>query len=161
MDALEKLAGELGGNVHPLACNLADKDQVEALLPAAEKALGQVDILVNNAGITRDGTMHKMDCDQWNAVITTNLGSCFNMCRVVIDGMRSRGFGRIVNVGRLGGTHGDFNFDLHAARRISYIGVTFRTRSIEEIREIFDILADPKETSDVSGRVTWPDAHAE
>jgi NADPH2:quinone reductase len=46
--------------------------------------------------------------------------------------------GRIVNVGRLGGTHGDFNFDLHAARRISYIGVTFRTRSIEEIREIFD-----------------------
>ena len=46
--------------------------------------------------------------------------------------------GRIVNVGRLGGTHGDFNFDLHAARRINYIGVTFRTRSIEEIREIFD-----------------------
>src|SRR3954467_12261636 len=46
--------------------------------------------------------------------------------------------GRIVNVGRLGGTHGDFNFDLHAARRIQYIGVTFRTRSIEEIREIFD-----------------------
>ena len=46
--------------------------------------------------------------------------------------------GRIVNVGRLGGTHADFNFDLHAARRISYIGVTFRTRSIEEIREIFD-----------------------
>jgi NADPH2:quinone reductase len=46
--------------------------------------------------------------------------------------------GRIVNVGRLGGTHGDFNFDLHAARRISYIGVTFRTRTIEEIREIFD-----------------------
>ena len=45
--------------------------------------------------------------------------------------------GRIVNVGRLGGTHGDFNFDLHAARRINYIGVTFRTRSIEEIREIF------------------------
>src|SRR6202000_2864914 len=46
--------------------------------------------------------------------------------------------GRIVNVGRLGGTHADFNFDLHAARRISYIGVTFRTRSIEEIRDIFD-----------------------
>ena len=46
--------------------------------------------------------------------------------------------GRIVNVGRLGGTHGDFNFDLHAARRIHYIGVTFRTRSIEEIREIFN-----------------------
>ena len=46
--------------------------------------------------------------------------------------------GRIVNVGRLGGTHADFNFDLHAARRIQYIGVTFRTRSIEEIREIFD-----------------------
>ena len=49
----------------------------------------------------------------------------------------TRVLGRIVNVGRLGGTHGDFNFDLHAARRISYIGVTFRTRSIEEIREIF------------------------
>jgi NADPH:quinone reductase len=46
--------------------------------------------------------------------------------------------GRIVNVGRLGGTHADFNFDLHAARRINYIGVTFRTRTIEEIREIFD-----------------------
>ena len=63
------------------------------------KDLGPVGILVNNAGITRDGTMHRMSFDRWNAVLQTNLSSCFNMSRCVIEGMRERGFGRIVNIG--------------------------------------------------------------
>src|SRR5438132_7115133 len=57
-----------------------------------EAALGPIEVLVNNAGITRDSTMHRMSFDQWNAVIQTNLASCFNMSRAVIEGMRSRGF---------------------------------------------------------------------
>src|SRR5262249_42347159 len=61
-----------------------------------EKTLGPVDILVNNAGITRDTTFHKMTDDQWDDVIRTNLGSCFAMTRAVIEGMRDRGFGRII-----------------------------------------------------------------
>jgi NADPH2:quinone reductase len=64
--------------------------------------------------------------------------------------------GRIVNVGRLGGTHGDFNFDLHAARRIQYIGVTFRTRGIEEIREIFKQVREDIWPAVESGKLKLP-----
>ena len=70
--------------------------------------LGPVEVLVNNAGITRDGTMHKMDHDMWQAVIDTNLGSCFNMCRSVIASMRERGYGRIVNIGSINGQAGQY-----------------------------------------------------
>ena len=70
---------------------------------------GPVEILVNNAGITRDGTMHRMDFEQWNAVIQTNLASCFNTCRAVIDSMREKGFGRIVNIGQAG-QYGQVNY---------------------------------------------------
>src|ERR1700730_11934141 len=63
--------------------------------------LGPVEVLVNNAGITRDAVLHRMTPEQWNAVIQTNLTSCFNMCRLVIDSMRERGFGRIVNIGSI------------------------------------------------------------
>src|SRR5258708_6594284 len=61
-------------------------------------ALGAVEIVINNAGITRDGTLQRMSFEQWNAVIQTNLSSCFNMCRCTIDGRRERGLGRIVNI---------------------------------------------------------------
>lgn len=88
------------------------------------KDLGPVDIVVNNAGITRDGTMHKMDCAQWQEVINTNLGSCFNMCRVVIDGMRHRSFGRIVNIGSINGQAGQYGQVNYAAAKSGIHGFT-------------------------------------
>ena len=85
---------------------------------------GPIEILVNNAGITRDGTIHKMDHEQWQAVIDTNLGSCFNMCRAVIDGMRSKSFGRIVNVGSVNGQMGQYGQVNYAAAKSGIHGFT-------------------------------------
>ena len=79
--------------------DVSDLAACQTGIAKVEADVGPVDILVNNAGITRDGTIHKMDHEMWQAVIDTNLGSCFNMCRVTIDGMRARKFGRVVNIG--------------------------------------------------------------
>ncbi len=89
-----------------------------------EAALGPVDILVNNAGITRDATMHRMSFEQWNAVIQTNLASCFNMSRQVIEGMRARGFGRIVNIGSVNGQAGQYGQVNYAAAKSGIHGFT-------------------------------------
>jgi acetoacetyl-CoA reductase len=86
--------------------------------------LGPVDILVNNAGITRDGTVHKMTYENWQAVIDTNLGSCFNMSRAVIEGMRERKFGRIVNVGSINGQAGQYGQVNYAAAKSGIHGFT-------------------------------------
>jgi acetoacetyl-CoA reductase len=89
-----------------------------------ESDLGPIDIVVNNAGITRDGTLQKMTFEQWNAVIQTNLTSCFNMCRAVIDGMRARGFGRIVNIGSINGQAGQYGQVNYAAAKSGIHGFT-------------------------------------
>jgi acetoacetyl-CoA reductase len=91
---------------------------------AIEAALEPVEILVNNAGITRDTTMHRMSFEQWNAVIHTNLSSCFNMTRQVIEGMRARGFGRIVNIGSINGQAGQFGQTNYAAAKAGMQGFT-------------------------------------
>ena len=88
------------------------------------KDLGPVGILVNNAGITKDGTMHRMSFDQWNAVLQTNLSSCFNMSHCVIDGMRERGFGRIVNIGSVNGQAGQYGQVNYAAAKSGIHGFT-------------------------------------
>ena len=93
-------------------------------IKAIEAALGPVEILVNNAGITRDTTMHRMSYEQWSAVIQTNLTSCFNMSRAVIDGMRSRGFGRIVNIGSINGQAGQYGQVNYAAAKSGIHGFT-------------------------------------
>ena len=91
---------------------------------AIEAALGPVEILINNAGITRDTTMHRMSSEHWNAVIQTNLTSCFNMARQVIEGMRTRGFGRIVNIGSINGQAGQFGQANYAAAKAGMQGFT-------------------------------------
>ena len=91
---------------------------------AIEAALGPVDVVVNNAGITRDTTIHRMTFEQWNDVIQTNLGSCFNMCRAVIDGMRERNFGRIVNIGSINGQAGQYGQVNYAAAKSGIHGFT-------------------------------------
>ena len=91
---------------------------------AIETALGPIDVLVNNAGITRDATMHRMRPEQWNDVIRTNLDSCFNMSRAVIEGMRSRGFGRIVNISSINGQAGQIGQTNYAAAKAGMLGFT-------------------------------------
>jgi acetoacetyl-CoA reductase len=93
-------------------------------IKAIEGGLGPVEILVNNAGITRDTTMHRMSYEQWSAVIQTNLTSCFNMSRAVIEGMRSRGFGRIVNIGSINGQAGQYGQVNYAAAKSGIHGFT-------------------------------------
>jgi acetoacetyl-CoA reductase len=89
-----------------------------------EAALGPVEVLVNNAGITRDATMHRMSAESWDAVIRTNLSSCFNMSRAAIEGMRSRGFGRIVNIGSINGQAGQYGQVNYAAAKSGIHGFT-------------------------------------
>jgi acetoacetyl-CoA reductase len=86
--------------------------------------LGHIDILVNNAGITQDGVLHKMAYDQWIDVIQTNLTSCFNMCRQVIEPMRERGFGRIINISSINGQKGQFGQTNYSAAKAGIIGLT-------------------------------------
>ena len=86
--------------------------------------LGSIDILINNAGITRDGTLHKMTEEQWRSVIDVDLGGCFNMCRAVIEGMRARRFGRIVNISSVNGLSGQFGQTNYAAAKAGVIGFT-------------------------------------
>ena len=89
-----------------------------------ESDLGAVSVLVNNAGITRDKTMHRMSFEDWNAVIQTNLTSCFNMCHAVIDGMRERNYGRIVNIGSINGQAGQYGQVNYAAAKSGIHGFT-------------------------------------
>jgi acetoacetyl-CoA reductase len=91
---------------------------------AIEAALGPIEVLVNNAGITRDATMHRMGCEQWDAVIQTNLSSCFYMSRAAIEGMRTRGFGRIVNIGSINGQAGQYGQVNYAAAKSGIHGFT-------------------------------------
>ena len=89
-----------------------------------EAELGPVEILVNNAGITRDAPFHRMKPEQWSAVINTNLGSLFNMCRPLIEGMRTRKFGRIVNISSINGQKGQFGQTNYSAAKAGELGFT-------------------------------------
>ncbi len=104
--------------------DVSNFEACKAGLAKVEAELGPVEIVVNNAGITRDGVLHRMTFEQWNDVIATNLTSCFNMCRNVIDGMRERGFGRIVNIGSINGQAGQYGQVNYAAAKSGIHGFT-------------------------------------
>jgi len=121
-EAAEAFKTQTGISVYRF--DVADFDQCADSVSRIETDLGPVGILVNNAGITRDGTLHRMDFEQWNAVLQTNLSSCYNMCRNVIDGMRERGFGRIVNIGSVNGQAGQYGQVNYAAAKSGIHGFT-------------------------------------
>lgn len=93
-------------------------------LKQVEADLGPVEVLVNNAGITRDAMFHRMTPENWNAVINTNLNSLFNMCRPVIEGMRARKFGRIVNISSINGQKGQAGQTNYSAAKAGDLGFT-------------------------------------
>ena len=105
--------------------DVSDFNQCEVGIKRVTEDLGgSIDILVNNAGITRDGTLHRMDHENWQKVLDTNLGSCFNTSRLVIDGMREREFGRIVNIGSINGQAGQYGQVNYAAAKSGIHGFT-------------------------------------
>jgi len=106
------------------AWNVADAAACAEGVAQVEQNLGPIDILVNNAGITRDAMLHKMSAEQWREVIEVDLGSCFNMCRAVIAGMRERRFGRIINIGSVNGLSGQAGQTNYAAAKAGMIGFT-------------------------------------
>lgn len=104
--------------------NVSDFNACQQGIARIEADLGPVDILVNNAGITRDGMFHKMTFEQWQAVINTNLSSLFNMCRPVIEGMREREFGRIINISSINGQKGQAGQTNYSAAKAGELGFT-------------------------------------
>ena len=121
-DAAQAFRKETGIPVYKF--DVGDFDACERAVKTIVDENGPVEILVNNAGITRDATLHKMSHQQWDDVIRTNLTSCFNMCRLVIESMRDRGFGRIVNIGSINGQAGQYGQVNYAAAKSGIHGFT-------------------------------------
>jgi acetoacetyl-CoA reductase len=118
-----KVFGERTG----IACykwDVSDFDACQEGVGKVEADLGPVDVLVNNAGITRDTTIRKMNHQQWQEVIDTNLGGCFNMAKAVFDGMTGRKYGRIVNIGSINGQAGQYGQVNYAAAKSGIHGFT-------------------------------------
>ena len=122
-DASAKAFTEITG-IPNFKFDVSDFEACQKGVKEIESQLGPIEVLINNAGITRDTTMHKMSYEQWQAVIETNLTSCFNMSRAVIDGMRDRNFGRIVNVGSINGRAGQYGQVNYAAAKSGIHGFT-------------------------------------
>jgi acetoacetyl-CoA reductase len=121
-EAAQKFKSETGIAVYKW--DVSSFDACSAGLNQVEADLGPIDVLVNNAGITRDTMFHRMKPEQWSEVINTNLGSLFNMCRPVIEGMRARKFGRIINISSINGQKGQMGQANYSAAKAGEIGFT-------------------------------------
>jgi len=121
---LEELAGTLGSRAHVVTANLSDRASLEALVPSAEKAMGQVDILINNAGITRDNIFMRMKDDEWDSVLAVNLTAGFVLARAAIKGMMKRRFGRIIGITSVVGITGNPGQANYSAAKAGMIGMT-------------------------------------
>jgi len=104
--------------------DVSDFEVAKSAIEQIVAEFGPIEILVNNAGITRDGTLARMTRDMWDAVIATNLGSCYNLCKLTFDGMRAQRFGRIVNVGSINGQAGQYGQVNYAAAKSGIHGFT-------------------------------------
>lgn len=118
----QKSMKQQGFDITMKAVDVADYSACKALLEEVENELGPVDILVNNAGITRDAPLKKMQPEQWQAVIQTNLNSMFNMCQPIFEAMCNRGWGRIVNISSLNGEKGQFGQANYSAAKAGIYG---------------------------------------
>jgi len=123
-EALERLAKELGENAIALPADLADPTAVEALVPAAETALGALDILVNNAGLTRDNLFLRMKDEEWDRVIAVNLTAAFRLARASLKGMMRRRYGRIIGITSIVGVTGNPGQGNYAAAKAGLIGMS-------------------------------------
>jgi 3-oxoacyl-[acyl-carrier protein] reductase len=123
-EALEALAAELNSRTHILPCDLADKEQTEKLIPAAEAAMGGLDILVNNAGVTRDMLFMRLKDEDWDTVIAVNLTSAFRLSRAALRGMLRKRWGRIIGVTSIVGVTGNAGQGNYAASKAGMIGMT-------------------------------------
>jgi acetoacetyl-CoA reductase len=121
-EAAAKFKAETGAST--FKWDVADASASAEGVKKVEAELGPVDVLVNNAGITRDGMFHKMSFDQWSAVLRTNLDSMFAMTRPVIEGMRERSSGRIVNISSINGQKGQMGQVNYSAAKAGVIGFT-------------------------------------
>jgi 3-oxoacyl-[acyl-carrier protein] reductase len=121
-EALDALAGELAGAA-VLPCDLADREAVEALVPAAEAALGQLDILVANAGVARDNLLVQLRDEDWEQVIAVNLTSTFRLARAAVKGMMRRRFGRLIGITSVVGVTGNAGQSNYTAAKAGMIGM--------------------------------------
>ena len=121
-EAAQKFKAETG--IAVFKWDVSSFDACAEGVKKVEAELGPVEVLVNNAGITRDAMFHRMKPEQWTAVINTNLGSLFNMCRQVIEGMRARKFGRIINISSINGQKGQMGQMNYSASKAGELGFT-------------------------------------
>ncbi|MDH5722121.1 MAG: acetoacetyl-CoA reductase [Alphaproteobacteria bacterium] len=121
-EAAEKFRADT--KCHAYKADVSNYEDCKAVFEKIKEEVGAIEILVNNAGITRDSTLHKMKPENWHAVIETNLTSCFYTSHIVINGMRERGFGRIINISSINGQKGQFGQTNYSAAKAGMIGFT-------------------------------------
>jgi len=125
VDALEKVAGEIGGErVHILPCNLSDDEALAALPKQAIEAMGSLDILVNNAGLTRDNLAMRLKDDDWDSVINVNLTAAFKLSKAVLRPMMKKRWGRIIGITSIVGVTGNAGQANYAASKAGMIGMS-------------------------------------
>ena len=129
--AAKAFRAKTGANVY--RWDAGDFEACTAGVREVETAVGPIDVLINNAGIVRDSALHKMTREQWDAVIATDLNALFNMCRPVIEGMRARKFGRIINISSINGQKGQFGQTNYSAAKAGDLGFT-RALALESAR---------------------------
>lgn len=122
-EVLETLANDLKERAHVLPCNLSNVEEVEALVPAAEKAMGQVDILVCNAGITRDNLFVQMKDEEWDQVVAVNLSATFRLARAATKLMMRKRYGRLIGITSVVGVTGNAGQSNYTAAKAGMIGM--------------------------------------